>query len=346
MNKAALYHLATVRIKQYIREPEAMFWAYGFPLIMAIVLGLAFRNQPEETTMLTVCAGESTTRVSELLADDKRFDVKSEPEAEALERLRKNKTPIVVRLGEDGAFEYLFDPSNPEARKAHAAIDDALQRAAGRTDAVVTRTTKTNAPGSRYIDFLIPGLIGMNIMGSGLWGVGFNLVDMRIRNLLKRLIATPMRRTDFLISMVGMRVMFFIPEMTFLLLAAYLIFDIPIRGSLFAIMFLATLGSVAFAGLGMLTACRAKRIESISGLMNLVMMPMWLTSGIFFSSERFPDLVQPLIQALPLTQLINALRAIMLDGEALASQAIPILILSAWALVTFTLALKWFRWNE
>ena len=172
------------------------------------------------------------------------------------------------------------------------------------------------------------------------------LVDMRVRNLLKRLLATPMRRSDFLLSMVGVRVLFFIPEMLFLLFAAFLIFKVPIRGNLLSIMFVAWIGSMSFAGLGLLVACRAKRLESVSGLMNLVMLPMWLTSGVFFSSERFPDVLQPFIRALPLTQLNNALRAIILDGASLWTQTVPMLILLVWGIIAFTLALKWFRWNE
>lgn len=213
-------------------------------------------------------------------------------------------------------------------------------------DPVATEDEEVTAPGSRYIDFLVPGLIGMNLMGGGLWGIGFVLVDMRVRNLLKRLLATPMRRSDFLLSMIGVRVLFFIPEMFFLLFVAALIFEIPIRGSLLSVAFLAWIGSMSFAGLGLLVACRAKRLETVTGLMNLVMLPMWLTSGVFFSSERFPDFLQPFIRALPLTQLNDALRAIILDGAGLWTQTGPMLILLAWGSVSFLLALKWFRWNE
>ena len=201
------------------------------------------------------------------------------------------------------------------------------------------------APGSRYVDFLVPGLIGMNMMGGGMWGMGFVLVDMRVRNLLKRLLATPMRRNHFLLSMVGGRLIFFIPEMMFLLLASVLMFKVPVLGHVASLIVIALVGSLAFCGLGLLTACRAKRIETISGLMNLVMLPMWLMSGIFFSSERFPDFLQPFIQALSLTQLNNALRGVMLNGESLAGQTAPLLILIAWGGISFALALRWFRWN-
>jgi ABC-type polysaccharide/polyol phosphate export permease len=145
--------------------------------------------------------------------------------------------------------------------------------------------------------------------------------------------------------MVGARSLFFIPEMLFLLVASWLIFGIAIRGSVLAVLVIGFAGALSFAGLGLLAACRAQRIETISGIMNLVMLPMWLTSGVFFSSERFPEILQPFIQALPLTQVNNALRAVMLEGAALSSQLLPMAVLAAWGGVSFWLALRWFRWT-
>jgi ABC-type multidrug transport system permease subunit len=200
-------------------------------------------------------------------------------------------------------------------------------------------------PGARYVDFLVPGLLGMSLMGGGLWGVGFVITDMRIRKLLKRFLATPMKRTDFLTGIMVSRLVFLIPEVLALLVFSRLAFGVVVQGSFGAMAVLILLGAVAFAGIGLLVASRAKTIEAVSGLMNLVMLPMWVLSGIFFSSERFPEIVQPLIKALPLTLLINALRAVALEGATLASQIVPIAGLAAWGLGTFFLALKWFRWD-
>jgi ABC-type multidrug transport system permease subunit len=224
-------------------------------------------------------------------------------------------------------------------------VDDVLQRAAGRQDPVRTAESRVTEPGSRYIDFLVPGLLGMNLMGGSLWGVGFVIVDMRVKKLLKRLAATPMTRTDFLWSIAGGRLLFMIPELVVILGAGVLLFGMPVRGNWLAILALALLGAGSFAGLGMLAACRAQRIETVSGLMNLIMVPMWLLSGTFFSSERFPDLLQPLVQALPLTQLNAALRAVILEGAPLASQGWRLLALAAWGIIPFGFAWRWFRWN-
>jgi len=342
---APMLQLVLCNLKGFLREPEAIFWTYGFPLLMVIGLGIAFSSSSAQSIRFDVVEGPAAQKVVAAVAKNPGFDAKVNPQDAALARLRTNRTLVVVAASENGAYQYYFDPSNPESKAARSAVDDALQRAAGRKDAFPSKEVRIEAPGSRYVDFLVPGLIGMNLMGGGMWGIGFVLVDMRIKKLLKRLLATPLRRPHFLLSVVGTRLVFFIPEAFFLLLCAYLIFKVPIRGSIFAISAVAFLGSLAFSGLGLLAASRAQRIETISGIMNVVMLPMWLCSGIFFSSERFPDFMQPMIQALPLTQVINALRAVILEGHSLFSQAMPIAILLAWAAVSFTLALKWFRWG-
>jgi ABC-type multidrug transport system permease subunit len=332
-------------IKGYLREPEAIFWTYGFPILMVVGLGIAFSSSRDQSIQVDVAEGAVAGRVAQALDARAGFKVTLAGRERALARLRANKTLVVVVPSGTAGYEYHFDPSNPEARSARNAVDDVLQRAAGRKDAVVHSEVVVAAPGSRYVDFLVPGLIGMNLMGGGMWGIGFVLVDMRIKKLLKRLLATPLRRPHFLLSVVGTRILFFIPEAFFLLVAPHLIFGVPIRGSLTAIVGVAFVGSLAFAGLGLLSASRAQRIETISGIMNVVMLPMWLCSGIFFSAERFPAFMQPLIQALPLTQLINSLRAVILEGNSLVSQAWPVAILFLWAACSFALALKWFRWS-
>lgn len=200
-------------------------------------------------------------------------------------------------------------------------------------------------PGSRYIDWFIPGLMGMNLMGGGLWGIGFVVVDMRVKKLLKRMLATPMRRSHFLGSILVARMVFIIPEMALLLMIGKFVFGMPIVGNVLSISLAIVVGAWAFSGVGLLIACRAQTVESVSGLMNLVMLPQWMLCGIFFSSKRFPDAIQPLVQALPLTQLNDVLRELILEGAGLPAVSLRLLILSLWGVVTFFLALKWFRWQ-
>lgn len=341
-----LKELLSCRFRQFYREPEAVFWTYGFPILMIIGLGIAFRNRPPEKVAVDVEASAQSSAVEEALVSTApdAFDVQVHPADVCAKRLRLGKTSIVVRQTDDG-YAYRLDPTRPESALARAKVDDALQRAAGRRDVVVATDKPVTEPGSRYIDFLVPGLLGMNVMGGGLWGIGFVTVDMRVRKLLKRLVASPMRRSDFLLSLVGGRMLFTVPELTVVLGAGFLLFDISIAGSIVAVLVITLVGAASFGGIGLLVASRAERIESVTGLMNVIMLPMWLFSGIFFSYEKFPVPLHPFIKALPLTQLNDALRAVILEGHSLASQWLAVGYLAALGIVAFFLALRWFRWT-
>ena len=220
-----------------------------------------------------------------------------------------------------------------------------LQRAAGRGDVFEATRSEVTEPGSRYVDFLVPGLLGMNVMGTGMWGIGFSLVVARNGNLLKRFVAAPVRRSHLLAAQLLSRLVFLVPEIAALLLFAWLLLGVPIRGSLALLAAVALLGALTFSGLGLLTAARPRTIEGVSGLMNLVMVPMWIFSGIFFSTDRFPAAAQPFIQALPLTALNDALRAVMLEGAGLGPLLPELAILAVWGVTTFVLALRLFRWQ-
>jgi ABC-type multidrug transport system permease subunit len=263
----------------------------------------------------------------------------------ALRGFRLGKYDLVIEPDAQGGFHYDFDPARPESVLARAQVDDAMQAAAGRHDVLRTKAVTSSEPGSRYIDFLIPGLLGMNLMNSGMWGIGFALVDMRQRKLLKRFVGTPMRRGDFLLALLSSRLVLMLIEIGLLLTLGVIVFHMKVMGSLFSIVLLGAAGAVAFGGIGLLTASRAQKIESVSGLMNLVMMPMWIFSGVFFSYERFPAMIQPLIKALPLTALNDALRASILEGEPLPHQWPRLLVLALWGGISFMLAVRWFRWT-
>jgi ABC-2 type transport system permease protein len=345
---SAFTHLVMVRMKELKREPEVVFWVYGFPLLLALGLGIAFRNKPADVTSIAVVQSSGAQGILSLID---RSPQKSLIRAEVLDRpaalkeFRLGKYDLVVETDGKGGFQYLYDPARPESVLSRAEVDDALQVSAGRKNPLPTSTVISNEPGSRYIDFLIPGLIGMNLMNSGMWSVGFALVDMRQRKLLKRFVATPMRRSDFLLALAAGRLVLMITEVGLLLGFGALIFHIKVVGSLFSILLLCSIGAVGFAGLGLLTASRAQKIESVSGLINLIMMPMWIFSGVFFSYERFPAAIQPFIKALPLTALNDSLRATILEGAPLATQAGRLLVLALWGGISFVLALRVFRWT-
>ena len=345
-NFSPLWQLTLARWRSFYREPSTIFWAFVFPIVLAFALGIAFRNRPPEPVWAAVQEGPGAHELFDALQQSGQVRVEIYDAAKARDALRIGKVSLVVVPATDSAPRtYQYDPTRPDSRLARAIVDDALQRADGRVDPTKVADARIEAPGQRYIDFLIPGLLGLNLMSSGMWGIGFVIVEMRTRKLIKRLLATPMKKRDFLFAFAAMRGLFLLGELPLLVGFAALVFHVAVKGSLLLLLGTATLGSLTFAGLGLLTAARAQNTQTANGLINLVQMPMFLCSGVFFSSERFPQALQPVIKALPLTALNDALRGIMIDGASLAQVARPLAIVAAWGIGSFLLALKLFRWR-
>jgi ABC-2 type transport system permease protein len=342
-----LGQLLLARLREFYREPEAVFWVYGFPILLVVALGIAFRNQPAAQISVDVEAGPAAAGVQQRLAADPLFKVQVNDAATCRRRWRTGKTDVVVAAADPPATGYrlLFDSNRQESLLGHSVVQYALQHSPGQAEPVPVQGQELQESGSRYIDFLVPGLLGMSLMGGGLWGVGFVIVDMRIRKLLKRFLATPMKKSQFLAAIMLSRLCFMVPEVLLLLVFGWLVFGVVIHGNVGVIVLLILVGAMTFAGIGLLVASRARTVETVSGLMNLIMLPMWVLSGIFFSSERFPEVAQPFIKVLPLTALIDGLRSVMLEGEPLAVQLPRLGLLLAWVAVSFFLALRWFRWN-
>ncbi len=337
-----LVQLTLVRFREFIREPEALFWVFVFPLLLAAGLGLAFRNRPAEVLKV----GAVTPEIAQAIRQEKLLDVQELDLRTAQEALRAGKIAMVAEPGAGGyEVQYEYDDTNPEGRTARMLANRAVQKAAGQVDPRATGDVLMREPGSRYIDFLLPGLLGMNLMGSSIWGLAFGVVDARRKKLLKRLIATPMVRHEYLLSFLLSRLVMLVIEVTTLLGFGMLVFHVPMRGAAGSFAVLCVTASLAFSSLGLLIASRARTIEAVSGLTNAVMMPMWIVSGVFFSAQRFPDVLQPVIRILPLTAIINALRACMLQGAGLGQLWPELAVLGGWMVVSFALALRMFRWK-
>lgn len=341
-----LVQLTLVRYREFLREPEAVFWVFIFPVLLTAGLGIAFRNQPAERTPIAVAGNVAAdSGLIESLRSSPGLTVQVLPDAAAEEALRIGRVALVVAPTGRDRVEYRYDAERPEGRTARLLADEAVQRTAGRSDPVRVRDRAMSEPGARYVDFVVPGLLGMNLMGSGIWGLGFTIVDARRKRLLKRLIATPMSRPQYLASFVLSRLSLLTIEVAVLLGFAVLVFGVPVRGSLGILAAICVLSALSFSALGLLIASRARTVEGVSGLMNLVMLPMWIFSGVFFASSRFPDAIQPVVQVLPLTAVIDALRASMLQGAAWNELLPELGIITAWLVLSFGLALRLFRWR-
>ena len=340
LTESFLYQLTAVRFLLLVREPEAIFWIFIFPILLALGLGIAFRNLPAD--VLQVAA--TTTRLTRALAADKGLTAITLDEAAGTHALATGNILLLAVQTPQGVA-YKFDETNPDARTARLLADRAVQTAAGQPQAVPFENRLIHETGARYIDFVVPGLLGMNLMGSAMWGLGFSIVEARQKNLLKRLVASPMPRWQYLASFLLSRLIMLVIEVGVFLGFARVAFGVPFRGSLWELGFLCVLTSLAFSALGLLVASRARTMEAASGLMNLVMLPMWILSGVFFSASRFPTVIQPVVRALPLTAAIDAMRGNMLQGVRLSQLGAPMAILLAWLVVPYAVSLKIFRWK-
>lgn len=338
-----LLELTLARFREFLREPEAVFWVFMFPVIMTCALGIAFRSRGEEPVIAGVVEQAGADAIAGALHDQGGFTVRRIAPGDVDRAVRDGRAPVVIVPGDPPT--YRFDQARADSQVARLAVDRALQRAAGRSDAFTPVEEPVQNVGSRYIDWLVPGLLGMNIMSTGLWGVGFSIVQARTKKLLKRLVATPMSKAHYLMSHVFSRLLFLALEVMVIVGFAWLFFDVRVHGALWALAALALLGALSFGGLGLLLASRARTIEAVSGLMNLVMLPMWVLSGVFFASTNFPEAMQPFIKVLPLTALNDALRAIVNEGRTMATVATEIAILATWGVVSFVTSLRWFRWQ-
>ncbi len=347
-NPNPLAELIKARLREFWREPGIVFWVFGFPLLMALGLGLAFRSKTPEKPLVAL------VRVDQSPASDKlaRALVQSDQlkaelyadQASAFRALTRARVDVVAELSESGV-RYRYDPTQDKSPHAQLLADDVLQEASGRTRPLASERTVVSEPGSRYIDFLLPGLIGMNLMGSSMWGVGYNLVVARKRKLLRRYAVTPMKRSHFLLSYFISRSLFLVLELGALLAFGALIFGCELQGSLLAFCVVAFAGAASFAGISLLIGARVENTESANGWMNLIQLPMWVLGGTFFSYERFPEFLHLPIELLPLTALINGLRAIYNDGIGLMSLGFPLAVLAVWGGAGYLLALRSFKWQ-
>jgi len=341
-----LRQLTLARYREFIREPEAVFWTLVFPLLLATGLGIAFRSRGADVSKVAVLSSApGAAAVRDGLAADSGLSVELLDDTAATTALRVGRIALLVVPITPESAEYRYDDARSEARTARLVVDAALQRAAGRSDPVSVRETLVSERGSRYIDFVVPGLLAMNLMGGGIWGLGFGIVDARRKKLLKRLIATPMSRAQYLLSFLLMRLTMTVIEVGVVLTFAALAFDVPLRGSLVVFGAVAVLATLMFGAIGLLIASRVRTLEGASGLMNFVMLPMWVGSGVFFAATNFPAAVQPVVQALPLTAVVDAMRVNMLQGGGWQAVGGEMAIMAAWLVVTFVLALRLFRWR-
>lgn len=336
--------LTRVRMRLIARQPEIMFWVFAFPVLLALVLGFAFRTTGPADSIVGIRSGAEGDALAALVDAEPGVTLRRFDDAESARiALRSGAIDVLIEPGMPPVLH--VQPARPEAETARLRVLRALELPPVGARAETARSAAVAETGARYIDFLLPGLIGLNVYGTGLWAIGFGVADARQKKLLRRLLVTPMRRSSYLASFMLFRLLFLGLEVATITAFGVWVLDVPLRGSLLTFAFVTLLGATCYAGIGMLAVARVKTIEGASGMINLATVPVWLFSGVFFSYERFPAAVQPLLRALPLTPLNDALRDIMLDGASLASVLPDLAIVVVWGVVSFVAAIRVFRWE-
>jgi ABC-type multidrug transport system permease subunit len=367
MNKV-LRELIVVQFREYWRAPEVLFWTLGFPIMIAAVLGLLYSFKPAENYKVAYIdlqksgiipqnttpqmTGNNTPRVESPAKIFKNLKIdlpgkgvrKISFEKMTREDAEKaylgGDVEIIVEVQIDGGIRYLFDPANERAENLYLWIDNRVRE----SSLVKSRVEKLDRRGSRYIDRLIPGLIALGIMNSTLWGIGWTLIEFRIKKFLRRMIVTPMRKIDFMLSISIVRMALSVIEAGVLFIFARYFFDVRLEGKFttFVVLFLA--GHVAFSGLSILLASRTNNTRVGNGLINIVTMPMFLLSGVFFNYHSFPDAMVAIIQYLPLTVLADSMREVFLFNAGLTSILFPVVYLFTFGVILYIIGLKIYRW--
>jgi ABC-2 type transport system permease protein len=361
--------LLVTHIKELIREPEVLFWGILFPVLMTVGLGLAFTQSGEMTRSIAIVLPQSsnlpdgnsiekflqtkanknadgtfTVKVSDKKLGNTAFNFRKTNWNEAIALLKKGELSLIVE-DKDGSLVYNFDPSNSDARLIYLNLSALINKGDMNLQQGNSKVQLLTIKGTRYVDFLVPGLIALGTLMSSAWGLGYNIIDKRSKKLLRRMIATPMRKSHFLISLITVRsVMNFINALI-LFVFANLVFGVSIEGSLPALFFIFIAGNIAFAGIAILISSRTANLEVGNGLTNAVIMPMMILSGIFFSYQNFPGWALGFIKLLPLTMLADGIRSIFIEGAGFAESLLPMGVLVLYGGVCLYAGLKFFKWH-
>ena len=356
-----LFRLTTTRFLETIREPEVLFWGIVFPVLISIGLGLAFM-QKNETKFNIVISTENVSELDSLLSlyaqtnndcvtwtvtDETlgitHFNFTRKQWPDAIISLKRGESDLIITDSLTRIY-YHFDPRNAQAELAYLKLSTLL-KSPSNVSATQQELSPLTLKGVRYIDFLVPGLIALGLMSSLLWGVCYTIIECRSKKLLRRMIATPMKKSNFLISIIFVRMMMNVLESVIIFLCVFFFFDIQIQGNIAALIVIFIAGNIAFAGIAVLLSCRTSKTEAGSGLINAVQMPMMLMSGIFFSYHNFPEWSLGAIKLLPLTALTDGMRSIFNEGAGFSEIIIPTIALTSLGVICFYIGIKLFKWQ-
>jgi ABC transporter DrrB family efflux protein len=341
MKFSSLWEMTKGRWREFCREPSAFFFVIAMPLLWMLILGHAFNPSKEEhyrVGLLEHGGTELEAHVKKILTSHSNVEVLSLPED-----LKRGNIPLFVEV-QNGALLYHQNINNKDGDLTRRWINDLIQTSMGRKDPIPSEILSVNVGEERYVDFLIPGLLALSIFTTSLFGTGMTIVSNRRENLLKRYAATPMNTMDYILSHIFGRFFIFAVEFSTIALGGFLFFRFNVAGSWLDYLLIGMLGVTAFTALSMLFSSRTKNTAVYNGIVNLLTLSMMFPAGIWFPRSGLPHWMHTLSSFLPLTALVEALRAVALEGQKLTNLTGYIGILLAYAVVSSLLAKKFFRW--
>ena len=373
-NRKQFFVLFVMHAKTLMREPAVLFWGIVFPILMALGLGLAFTQKLDTVQRIAVInhskiiksdtlnifetfLQNKTTKIRDSLNNREKYKLTIKNKklgnstyifqrtnrSDAIVLLKRGEINLIVEEKQD-SIEYNFDPVNSDAKLTYLNLSRIINNRNQSESNINENVEPLTLKGTRYIDFLIPGLIAMGIMMSSVWGLGYGIIETRSKKLLRRMIATPMKKSYFLISLISVRAVMNFIEAGLLFTFSFFVFGTTIQGNVLALILIFIAGNIGFAGISILTASRTANPEVGNGLINAILTPMVVLSGIFFSYHNFPAWAIGFIKILPLTLLADGIRGIIIEGAGLAEIAIPFFALLITGIITFFIGLKFFKW--
>jgi ABC-type multidrug transport system permease subunit len=337
----------------YARDRGAMFWTFLFPLLMLFAFGLIFRSGGPDMTLVRVPPPRETPldRAFVRALGDTHMKIETLSAAEAEKRWTKGETTAQLENA-DGGYRirlnsYLLTQGNIAAQAASQAFLVAQARLNGSPEPQripVVIESPGHARAINYAAFLLPGLIGLNLLTMGLFTVGMVTVSYREKGKYRRLAVTPLPKWVFLCGQILQRVTVVFVQTFILLVAARLGFHVVNRGSYALFAALLVFGTAAFLAMGFALSSFASTIETYGAISNLVFFPLMILSGVYFRIDGAPAWMRAAVYALPLAPFLRALRAVFNDGANLAGHGVGLAILGAWTVAAFAFAVKRFRW--
>lgn len=368
-----LWLLTSALFREIIREPGVLFWGILFPILMSLGLGLAFTKKADVVRKVAVISMTEMTDTDtsdliiflknkcEINTNNKedfrwKYEIRNEKLGntlflfyelswdDAMIQLKRGTVNLILK-DNNGQTEYHFDPMNSDAELTYLKLGGIIGSGMVVPQERSAEIKPLTITGTRYIDFLVPGLVAMGVMMSSMWGISYGIIEKRSKKLLRRLVATPMKKSYFLIALITVRLTMNVFEAAVLILFAVLAFHMSIQGGIMALILIFIAGNAAFAGMAVLVSSHTSNTEVGNGLINFVVMPMMVLSGIFFSYHNFPDWSISVIQKLPLTMMTDGVRSIFNEGAGFPEIIFPAVVLFIMGAVFFSAGLKIFKWH-